>query len=277
MAGRDRGLRAHRRHADRGARRQGRLHRLAVRPALRLRRRVRRAPRRRPTTGAGCSRPAGGSARVERSYRDDTLVLETTFHTDDGVVRGHRLHADPRAAPSTSCASSRGSRAACRCTWTSASASTTATSCRGCARIDGRIRPIAGPNALVPRARRSDRRGAGYRTVADFVVEAGRRVPFVLAWYPSHEPLPRTGRRDAALSHDTVALVDEWARSRTYDGEYARLGACGRSSPSRRSPTRRPAASSPRRPRRCPSGSAACATGTTATAGCATRRSRSTR
>src|SRR3990170_1833324 len=31
--------------------------------------------------------PAGGIQRVERRYRDDTLVLETTFHTDDGVVR----------------------------------------------------------------------------------------------------------------------------------------------------------------------------------------------
>ena len=46
-----------------------------------------------------------------------------------------------------------------------------------------------------------------------------------------------------------------------------------RSSPSRRSPTRRPAQWSPRPRRRCPSGSAACATGTTATRGCATRRS----
>ncbi len=31
--------------------------------------------------------PAGGLQRVERSYHGDTLVLETTFHTDDGVVR----------------------------------------------------------------------------------------------------------------------------------------------------------------------------------------------
>ncbi len=31
--------------------------------------------------------PAGGIQRVEREYHGDTLVLETTFHTDDGVVR----------------------------------------------------------------------------------------------------------------------------------------------------------------------------------------------
>lgn len=31
--------------------------------------------------------PAGGVRRVERQYRGDTLMLETTFHTDAGVVR----------------------------------------------------------------------------------------------------------------------------------------------------------------------------------------------
>jgi GH15 family glucan-1,4-alpha-glucosidase len=31
--------------------------------------------------------PAGGIRRVERRYRDGTLVLETTFHTDSGAVR----------------------------------------------------------------------------------------------------------------------------------------------------------------------------------------------
>src|SRR5262245_47351872 len=31
--------------------------------------------------------PAGGHQRTTRRYVDDTLVLETTFHTDEGVVR----------------------------------------------------------------------------------------------------------------------------------------------------------------------------------------------
>ena len=31
--------------------------------------------------------PTGGVKRVERRYREDTLVLETDFHTADGVVR----------------------------------------------------------------------------------------------------------------------------------------------------------------------------------------------
>ena len=31
--------------------------------------------------------PAGGIQRIERQYRPNTLVLETTFHTDTGVAR----------------------------------------------------------------------------------------------------------------------------------------------------------------------------------------------
>jgi GH15 family glucan-1,4-alpha-glucosidase len=31
--------------------------------------------------------PAGGVRRVERRYRPGTLVLETDFHTEDGVLR----------------------------------------------------------------------------------------------------------------------------------------------------------------------------------------------
>jgi GH15 family glucan-1,4-alpha-glucosidase len=31
--------------------------------------------------------PVGGAKRVERRYREDTLVLETDFHTDDGAIR----------------------------------------------------------------------------------------------------------------------------------------------------------------------------------------------
>ena len=35
--------------------------------------------------------PAGGVQRVERRYIENTLVLETTFHTDDGVVKVSRV------------------------------------------------------------------------------------------------------------------------------------------------------------------------------------------
>ena len=108
--------------------------------------------------------PAGGVQRVERAYRDGTLVLETTFHTDDGVVRIIDCMPIRGDAPSTSCASSKGCPVACRCAWTSASASTTARSLpwvrtarrRACTR-----RPD--PNALVLRRRTSRPAASGTR------------------------------------------------------------------------------------------------------------------
>ena len=58
----------------------------------------------------------------------------------------------------------------------------------------------------------------------------------------------------------------------TYRGRWRRAVRAVPASRSRHSPTRRPAASSPRPPPPCPSNSAAPATGTTGTAGCATPR-----
>ena len=84
------------------------------------------------------------------------------------------------------------------------------------------------------------------------------------------------GRRPRRLFEATVGYWRRWlAQSRT-----AAAGArwsTARRSPSSCSPTRRPAPSWPRRRPACPSRSAACATGTTATRGSATPRSRSTR
>ena len=87
MVGTDRGLRPHRRPADRGPRRPRRLDRLALPAAVRLPRLLRRAARRRPGRPlAARARPtAGGCTR--RRYRGDTLVLETEWETADGTVR----------------------------------------------------------------------------------------------------------------------------------------------------------------------------------------------
>src|SRR5215207_7161433 len=130
--------------------------------------------------------PAGGIQRVERAYREDTLVLETTFHTDTGVVRItdcmpiRRRNVDVvRVVEGVS------GRVPMRMDlrirfdygfvlpWV--------------VRRDRRLHATAGPNAVVFDAPVPET-GVGDATVADFVVEAGERVPFVLTWHPSHEP-----------------------------------------------------------------------------------------
>ena len=71
--------------------------------------------------------------RVERRYRKHSLVHELDFHTEHGSVRVTDFMPPARHAIPTSSASSRVSRGACRCGWSSCSASTTAGSSPGCA------------------------------------------------------------------------------------------------------------------------------------------------
>jgi GH15 family glucan-1,4-alpha-glucosidase len=86
-------------------------------------------------------------------------------------------------------------------------------------RIDGDARlAIAGPDALCFRTP-VDVRGENLRTVADFEVAKGDRIPFVLTWFPSHQPAPDAIDPEVAL-RDTDTFWTEWSGRCTYDGEW---------------------------------------------------------
>jgi GH15 family glucan-1,4-alpha-glucosidase len=75
--------------------------------------------------------PAGEVRAVSRRYRPGTLILETDFETDEGTVRViDFMPRRGRGAPSSR-ASSRASRAACPCAWSSPRGPITARSCPG--------------------------------------------------------------------------------------------------------------------------------------------------
>ena len=100
---------------------------------------------------------------------------------------------------------------------------------------------------------------------------AGEAVDSRCTWFPRTAPPPEPSTSDDALeAHPRVSGGAGRTRCR-FAGRTA-TRACVRCSCCRRSPTRPPAASSRRRRPRCRSTSAAGETGTTATAGCATRR-----
>ena len=71
---------------------------------------------------------------------------------------------------------------------------------------------IAGPDALCLRTP-VETRGEDLHTVAEFAVDEGERVPFVLTWFPSHEP--RAGARStrSRRSRDTEAFWREWSEA----------------------------------------------------------------
>jgi GH15 family glucan-1,4-alpha-glucosidase len=83
---------------------------------------------------------------------------------------------------------------------------------------DGRRLAIAGADALVLQSG-VEPHGEGLATVAEFVVRPGERVPFVLAWHPSHEPPPARMDAESAL-RDTLLWWQRWSRRCSYRGPW---------------------------------------------------------
>ena len=170
-----------------------------------------------PEDGSWQIRPAGKMRRVTRRYRGETLVLETLFETDDGVVLlvdcMPPRQRDPRVIRQV-------------------------VGVRGTVpvRMDLRIRfeygsvvpwvrraadalvAIAGPDALEVRA---DVRleAADLAHAADFVVTEGQRVGFSLTWHPSYRPAPPAVDVAGAIA-DTEAWWADWSARSTYEGPW---------------------------------------------------------
>jgi GH15 family glucan-1,4-alpha-glucosidase len=160
--------------------------------------------------------PAGGVQRVERSYHGETLVLETTFHTDDGAVRItdcmpiRRTSVDlVRVVKGLSGRVPMHMDLRMRFDYGSI--------LPWVVKDDGRVWATAGPDSMILTTP-VPTEGAGNSTVADFVVNEGDEVPFVLAWFPSAESPPRSGEAQR-LVRDTISWWNKWSKRCTYEGE----------------------------------------------------------
>jgi GH15 family glucan-1,4-alpha-glucosidase len=163
--------------------------------------------------------PAGGVQRVERRYLEHTLVLETTFVTDDGVVKV------------TDCMPIRGKsvdivrlvdgvsgRVPMHMDMTIRFDYGSIVPWVG--RVDDEtLSAVAGPDAICLRTPVRTH-GAGKATVADFVVEAGDQIPFVLAYHQSHGDRPRSLNAARAVK-ETETWWRKWAKQSTYAGQWS--------------------------------------------------------
>jgi GH15 family glucan-1,4-alpha-glucosidase len=79
----------------------------------------------------------------------------------------------------------------------------------------------AGPDALCFRTP-AETRGEDLRTVSEFRVDEGERVPFVLTWFPSHEEVPEAIDPELALA-ETESFWREWSEACPLElpGEWA--------------------------------------------------------
>jgi GH15 family glucan-1,4-alpha-glucosidase len=170
-----------------------------------------------PSHGRWLLAPRGGIRRVSRRYRDDTLVLETEFTTDQGVVRVVDCM-PPRARDPDLVRLVEGVSGRVALQMELVVRFDYGRSVPWVRKHEGRLQAIAGPDALVldtPVATH----GQDLRTVAAFEVAAGERVPFVLEWHPSHElPGPAVDAPDAVS--DTELWWREWAGHCTYRGPW---------------------------------------------------------
>src|SRR5439155_22705095 len=86
-------------------------------------------------------------------------------------------------------------------------------------RKEGGVVAVGGPDALSL-STPVETEGRDFTTVAEFDLTEGERVPFVLEWYPSHQPRPAPIDGIAAVD-DTEAWWAEWVASSTYKGPWS--------------------------------------------------------
>ncbi len=167
--------------------------------------------------GSWTIRPAGEVHSVRRAYRENSLVLETHYVCAGGEIdvidcmpigkhhpRLMRVVVGKRGSVPVQMRYVVRFDYGSRVPWVRS--------------VDGQLIAVAGPDAL---ALRSDvpTRGEDHSTVADFVVAAGDRVGFELAYYPSNEPVPESLHVAEAIEA-TDAWWKAWSLQCTYGGRW---------------------------------------------------------
>ncbi len=163
--------------------------------------------------------PAASDARSERSYRGETLVLDTVWHTGTGSVKVTDFMPQRDRAPDLV---------------RIVEGLEGEVAMQGVLRLRfdyglvvpwvrhvGRCRvAVAGPDSAWLRTEPDvETYGQGFSTRSDFTVAAGDRVAFILTWHPSHEPRPAEIDPYEALEH-TLQDWRAWAAHCRYNGPY---------------------------------------------------------
>ncbi len=161
--------------------------------------------------------PSSPVRRATRRYREDTLILESVFETDEGSVRMIDFMPPRGSAPDIvriveglDGAVPMRSELVIRfgygkiVPWVR--------------RIDHARLAIAGPDALCLWSP-VESHGEKLTTVSEFVLEQGERIPFVLTWFPSHAALPDAIDAEQALD-DSESFWHDWANDCSHQGDY---------------------------------------------------------
>ncbi len=157
-------------------------------------------------------------ARTTRRYREGTMVLETEHTTADGRVRvvdclafGPDRPTLVRLVEGIDGTVDMGVELIVRCDYGNV--------VPWVRHVDGAWRAIAGPDGLELRSP-VRLHGHDHTSTATFTVRAGDQVPFVLGWFPSHDPQPVDPDAAAHIERTTHGW-SRWSARCTYDpGEW---------------------------------------------------------
>ena len=155
--------------------------------------------------------------KSSRSYRGDTLVLETLVETSSGAVRLIDFM-PPRGRDPDVVRIVEGVRGEVRMHMELIIRFDYGRVIPWVRQGDSGLEAIGGPDAMILRTP-IETKGKNLTTVADFSVKAGDRIPFVLTWFQSHEPAPRAIDPEHAL-RDTETYWENWAGSCRFKGPW---------------------------------------------------------
>jgi GH15 family glucan-1,4-alpha-glucosidase len=161
--------------------------------------------------------PAEDVVRTSRRYWDNTLILETRFETKSGTVAVIDFM-PPRGVASDIVRLVRGIAGHVKLQMELVIRFGFGVGIPWVRRTeDGALLAIGGQDMTVLRTP-VETRGKDMTTVAEFEVNEGQTVPFVLTYAPSHLPVPEPINPAQALQ-DTEDYWTEWCSRCTYDGE----------------------------------------------------------
>ena len=165
--------------------------------------------------------PAGEVARISRRYWDNTLILETRFETESGTVAVIDFM-PPRGDASDVVRLVQGIEGRVTMRMELVIRFGFGTDIPWVRRTeDGALLAICGQDMTVLRTP-VEICGKDMTTVAEFEVNEGETVPFVLTYGPSHLPLPEPINPAQALQ-DTEDFWTEWCSHCTCEGESREL------------------------------------------------------
>jgi GH15 family glucan-1,4-alpha-glucosidase len=155
-----------------------------------------------------------GEGQATRRYLHDTMVLETRWETQDGVVRVFDFM-PPRGKAPDVVRIVEGVRGSVPMRSELVLRFDYGSVVPWVRRVEDTRLAVAGPDAVCFRTP-AHTRGENMRTISEFAIEEGERMPFALTWYPSHEQPPDRIDPEVALA-ETEGFWREWNTKCTAD------------------------------------------------------------